>query len=96
MEWSMYTTSRLFTIQEPPLPSFALLILSTGRTSGLPCRACAFRKASVIMGELSVRIIVPMDIKHLEVHVSDIYRLLWLCVHTQRLPQTPTYIGPAF
>jgi hypothetical protein len=32
---------------------------------GLPFLACARRKASVMMGELSVRIVVPMDMKNL-------------------------------
>jgi hypothetical protein len=38
---------------------------------GLPCRACAFCSASVRMGELSVRIVVPMDMKNLDTIISD-------------------------
>ena len=45
--------------------SLALFILSIGMMIGRPCRACAFRKASVRIGELSVRIVVPMDMKNL-------------------------------
>jgi len=32
---------------------------------GLPFRACAFLNNSVIMGELSVRIVEPIDMKNL-------------------------------
>jgi len=35
---------------------------------GLPFRACARLKASVMMGELSVRMVVPMDMKNLIQH----------------------------
>lgn len=36
-----------------------------GSTNGLPLFACAFRNASVRIGELSVRIVVPMPMKKL-------------------------------
>ena len=42
-----------------------LLILSIGMIIGLPFRACAFLNASVMMGELSVRMVVPIDMKKL-------------------------------
>jgi hypothetical protein len=40
---------------------------------GGPWLACAFAKAAVMMGELSVRIVVPMDMKNLR---EDQYRVL--------------------
>ena len=42
-----------------------LLILCRGIMIGPPFRAWAFWKSSVIIGELSVRIVVPMDMKKL-------------------------------
>ena len=33
---------------------------------GLPFRACTFLNASVMIGELSVRMVVPIDMKKLE------------------------------
>ena len=46
--------------------SFIILTRCIGVMMGLPCRACAFRKASVRIGELSVRIVMPMDMKNLK------------------------------
>ena len=45
--------------------SCLLLILSIGMINGLPFRACALLNASVMIGELSVRIVVPIDMKNL-------------------------------
>ena len=38
---------------------------SSGMIIGLPFRACDFLKASVTIGELSVRMVVPIDMKKL-------------------------------
>lgn len=38
---------------------------SNGMIIGLPFRACDFLKASVTIGELSVRMVVPIDMKKL-------------------------------
>ena len=51
---------------ELSLSTCNLLILWAGVTIGLPSRACAALNASVRIGELSVRIVMPMDMKKLE------------------------------
>jgi hypothetical protein len=52
-------------------------------------------KAWVAMGELSVRMVVPMAMKKLPWFVSERRRLLY-GMHTQMLPLIPSCIVPAF
>lgn len=44
---------------------------SSGMIIGLPNRACDFLKASVTIGELSVRMVVPIDMKKLRTISTD-------------------------
>ena len=44
---------------------------SSGMIIGLPFRACDFLKASVTIGELSVRMVVPIDMKKLRTISTD-------------------------
>ena len=44
---------------------------SSGMIIGLPYRACDFLKASVTIGELSVRMVVPIDMKKLRTVSTD-------------------------
>ena len=68
MEYFTYSTLLIYELLI--CSSFARLILSIGSTIGLPCRACAVLNASVRIGELSVRIVMPMDMKKLHGSIS--------------------------